>query len=121
MALDVHYEWRKTTEYDVGFTVVAPEIHLGEVPFDEDCVVFCFTPRLFTARLRCWAKVVYTDDKEPFNNTASVVLEEDGDERKYIAFSSFGWADEQCRVPIGRCKYEVWLEGSGSVTVQLFV
>jgi len=107
------------TEFDVGYE----EHILDTVEFDSDTVDFCFQPRMFTERLRCNVRLFDAETQaELLNGRGEVVIPEDNDDRVYLSFSGFGYADDYMTERVRRCQYEVWVDdGSGKVRVTIYV
>jgi hypothetical protein len=115
------HQQRVTTpfaEFDVGYS----EHVRNEVEFDADTVDFCFWAPASADRLRCYVQLIDPDTQQVLTNgTAELVIESGNDERNYLSFSGFDFLDESMTSRVGRCEYEVWLDGDSHARVTVFV
>lgn len=103
------------------FDIVVPERVRDSVLFEAGRVDFCFTPSPFTEPLVCFVRVFDADtEQDLLGGFARVRLGRNTTESKWLSFAGFGFLDEAMTLPVDRCGYEIWAEGTGRVSVRVF-
>jgi hypothetical protein len=119
--MDVEYRQRVSsllTEFDITHN----EIKEDEVEFANDVLDFCWIPKPDTERMTCYVKLYDAESRaELTNGRAELVVEANSTERQFMSFSGFGWYDEGLTMPISRCRYEASIDGTESITVEIYV
>lgn len=119
--MDVSHQQRVTTEYaeyDIGYN----EQLNGEVEFDSDTVDFCFWAPFSVYPLRCFVRLSDYDTQAYLTNgEADIMIEGDNNDKNYLSFSGFGFADEWMTQRVNRCRYEIWFDGEARARVTIYV
>jgi hypothetical protein len=119
--MDVVYEQRVSTllgEFDITHN----EIKEDEVEFGSDVLGFCWIPKPDTERMTCYVRLFDAETQaELTNGRGELVIEANSTERKWMSFSGFGWYDEARSMQISRCRYEASIDGTESITVEIYV
>ena len=103
------------------FDITDNQHYEDEVDFSHDVVDFCWIPKPDTERMTCHVKLFDAESRaELTRGVGELVIEENSTEKRWMSFSGFGWYDEGMTMPIGRCRYEAWIEGTESIWVEIF-
>ncbi len=119
--MDVEYRQRVSTPYR-EFDITDNQHYEDEVEFGSDVVDFCWVPKPDTERMTCHVKLFDAESRaELTRGEGELVIEANSTERKWMSFSGFGWHDEGMSMPISKCRYEAWIDGTESIVVEIFV
>jgi hypothetical protein len=119
--VDVEYRQRVSTPYG-EFDITDNEHYEGEVEFGSDIVDFCWVPKPDTERMTCHVRLIDAENlSEITNGRGELVIEANSTDRHWMSFGGFGWHDEAMQMPISKCKYEAWIDGTESIDVEIFV
>ncbi|MGH9243665.1 MAG: hypothetical protein ACRD29_04980 [Acidimicrobiales bacterium] len=119
--MDVEYRQRVSTPFR-EFHITDNEHYEDEVEFDHDTVDFCWVPKPDTARMTCYVKLFDAQTlAELTNANGELVVNANDTQRQWMSFSGFGWHDAAMTMPITRCRYEAWIDGTASIVVEMFV
>jgi hypothetical protein len=104
------------------FDITDNEVRQEDVQFDSDVVDFCWVPKPDIERLTCHVRLFDAETlQELTNGKAEVVIEANSSERKWMSFSGFGWWDEGQSMPVDRCRFEASIDGTDSITLEVYV
>jgi hypothetical protein len=121
--MDVDYRTRlsRASPYRV-FDITDNQHYEDEVEFSSDVVEFCWVPKPDTERMTCHVKLFDAESRaELTRGEGELVIEANSTEPQYMSFSGFGWHDEGMSMPISKCRYEAWIDGTESIVVEILV
>lgn len=104
------------------FDLMANEQVSDEAEFELDTIDFCFRAQPYAGEIRCFVKLWdYWDGSELLNGQIDFLIKENDQNDHYVSFSGFGYHDDERGHPIGKVKYDVWLDGDDRVRVQVLI
>jgi hypothetical protein len=119
--VDVQHRQRVSTpftEFDIGYN----EQISGEVEFDGDTVDFDFWAPFSIQPLKCYVRLSDAETNQSLlNGEGNLDIAGENDDHNYLSFSGFGYLDERMTQRVGKCRYEVWLDGEARAKVTVYV